>query len=221
MAPGSRTTHQSPRINTPINPAGELNELAGAQGPAKRSNTRSDEALTEALTPPEASIPPLIPPTSEDLFTKFMKLFIEMTQAREQLEPWECSFKAKTPEIYSGKSHMDCYHFCQQCKDYFETSGATGMNRTLLPPPSSVVPSTSDGLNTSADTNTPLPLHSQSSRPSSKRTSEAPRPLLTASGISLGRTPNISWKKPETRFLTFNTSNPSYQSLIRSGPPTN
>ena len=25
---------------------------------------------------------------------------------------------------------MDCYHFCQQCEDYFETSGATGMNRT-------------------------------------------------------------------------------------------
>ena len=25
---------------------------------------------------------------------------------------------------------MDCYHFCQQCEDYFKTSGATRMNRT-------------------------------------------------------------------------------------------
>ena len=25
---------------------------------------------------------------------------------------------------------MDCYHFCQQCEDYFETSGATRINRT-------------------------------------------------------------------------------------------
>ena len=25
---------------------------------------------------------------------------------------------------------MDCYHFCQQCEDYFKASGATGMNRT-------------------------------------------------------------------------------------------
>ena len=25
---------------------------------------------------------------------------------------------------------MDCYHFCQQCKDHFETAGATGTNRT-------------------------------------------------------------------------------------------
>ena len=23
---------------------------------------------------------------------------------------------------------MKCYHFCQQCEDYFKTSGATGMN---------------------------------------------------------------------------------------------
>ena len=27
---------------------------------------------------------------------------------------------------------MECYHFCQQCEDHFETSGATGMNRTLF-----------------------------------------------------------------------------------------
>ena len=25
---------------------------------------------------------------------------------------------------------MDCYHFCQQYKDYFETVGATGFNQT-------------------------------------------------------------------------------------------
>ena len=25
---------------------------------------------------------------------------------------------------------MECYHLCQQCEDYFETSDATRMNRT-------------------------------------------------------------------------------------------
>ena len=25
---------------------------------------------------------------------------------------------------------MDCYHFCQQCEDHFDTAGATGSNRT-------------------------------------------------------------------------------------------
>ena len=27
---------------------------------------------------------------------------------------------------------MDCYHFYQQCKNHFETAGATGFNRTLF-----------------------------------------------------------------------------------------
>ena len=115
---------QSPCVNTPVDPAGELDEVAG-QGPARRSNVGSDEAPT----PPEVSTSPPAP-TSEDLFTKFMKMFMETTQVREQLEPRERPLKARTPETYFGKSHMDCYHFCQQCEDYFETSGAIGMNRT-------------------------------------------------------------------------------------------
>ena len=61
-----------------------------------------------------------------------MKVFMETTQAQAQAlaEPQERPLKARTSEIYSGKSHMDCYHFCQQCEDYFKTSGAIGMNRT-------------------------------------------------------------------------------------------
>ena len=130
MAPRSRIIHRSPRVNTSVDPAGELNKLADAQGPARRSNAGSNEAPTKAFTPPEASTLPLVLPTSEDLFTKFIKMFMETTQAREQLEPRERPLKARTPETYFGKSHMDCYHFCQQCEDYFETSGATGINRT-------------------------------------------------------------------------------------------
>ena len=61
-----------------------------------------------------------------------MKVFMETTQAQAQAlaEPRERPLKARTPETYWGKSHMECYHFCQQCEDHFETSGATGMNRT-------------------------------------------------------------------------------------------
>ena len=55
---------------------------------------------------------------------------METIQARDQLEPQERLFKAKTPETYFGKSHIDCYHFYQQCEDYFKISGATGINRT-------------------------------------------------------------------------------------------
>ena len=132
MVPGSRTTRQSPCVNTPVNPARELDELDGAQGPARRSNAGSNEAPTKAPTPPKASTPPLVPPTSGDLFTKFMKVFIEIMQAQAQAlaEPRERPLKARTPETYFGKSHMNCYYFCQQCEDYFETSGVTGMNHT-------------------------------------------------------------------------------------------
>ena len=131
MAPGSRATRRSPRVNTPVNPAGELDELAGAQSPVKRSNTGSNEAPTKALTLPEASTLPLVP-LIKDLFTKYMKVFMETMQAQAQAlaEPWERPLKARSPKIYSGKSHMDCYYFCQQCEDYFEISGATRMNCT-------------------------------------------------------------------------------------------
>ena len=132
MALRSCTTRRSLCVNTPVDLAGEPDELAGTQGPARKSNTGSDEAPTEAPTPPEASTLPLVPPTSEDFFTKFMKVFMEMTQARDQLKLREHPLKARTPETYSGKSHMDCYHFCQQCENYFETSSAIGMNRTLF-----------------------------------------------------------------------------------------
>lgn len=35
-------------------------------------------------------------------------------------------------DLHFGKSHMDCYHFCKQCEDHFETVRATGSNYTLF-----------------------------------------------------------------------------------------
>ena len=102
-------------------------ELVG-QDPVREFNAGSDEAPTEAPTSPEALTPPLVLSFIKDLFTKFMKVFMETTQAQAQAEPQKQPLKARSPETYSGKSHMDCYHFCQQCEDHFETSGATGMN---------------------------------------------------------------------------------------------
>ena len=90
----------------------------------------SNKALTKAPTPPKAPIPPLIPSSAEDLFTKFMKVFIETTQAQVLAKPQERLLKARTPETYWGKSPIECYHFCQQCEDHFETFGATGTNCT-------------------------------------------------------------------------------------------
>ncbi len=36
---------------------------------------------------------------------------------------------AKTPDVYRGRSHMEYYNFCQQCKDHFATCGAIGPNQ--------------------------------------------------------------------------------------------
>ena len=132
MAPGSHITCRSLCINIPGNPAGGLDELAIAQGSARKFNAGSDEAFIIVPIFLETPTSFLIPPTSKDLFIKFLKVFMEMTQApdQEQLELQERPLKARTPEIYFGKFHMDCYHFCQQCKNYFKTLGATGMNCT-------------------------------------------------------------------------------------------
>ena len=126
MAPESRNTWQSPCVNPPVNILGEQDELAGAP---RRSSAGSDKAPTFFETP----TPPLIPPPAEDLFTKFIKVFIETTQAQALAESWKRPLKGRTPETYWGKSHMECYHFCQQCEDHFKTSGATGVNLTPFP----------------------------------------------------------------------------------------
>ena len=128
MAPRS-CARRSPCVNPPADPTREQDELAG-QDLVRGFNAGSNEASTEASTPPKALTPPPVPSSTKDLFTKFMKVFMERTQAQAQAEPRERPFKARSPETYSGKSYMDCYHFCQQCEDYFKTSGATGMNRT-------------------------------------------------------------------------------------------
>ena len=106
-------TYRSPCVNTLIDLAKNLDELANAQGQAKKSNAGSNEASTKAPTPLEALIPLLVPFTFENLFTKFMKMFMETTQARdqEQLKLQERSLKVRTPKTCFGKSHMDCYYF--------------------------------------------------------------------------------------------------------------
>lgn len=51
-------------------------------------------------------------------------------QGPSQAGPRERPLNARFPDLYSGKSHMDRYHFCQQFENHFETAGATGSNRT-------------------------------------------------------------------------------------------
>ncbi len=39
------------------------------------------------------------------------------------------NLKAKTPDVYCGRSYMECYNFCQKCENHFATCKAIGPNR--------------------------------------------------------------------------------------------
>ena len=91
--------------------------------------------------PPDAPAPdaPIPTPASTDgLFQQFIKVYLEnQNQARPpapiQGEFREQSLKARFPDFYHRNSHLDCYRFCQQCEDHFETAGANGSNRISFP----------------------------------------------------------------------------------------
>ena len=145
MAPGGSRPCRSPHRNLLFLDPVE-NELARDADPVRGSHSGSTSpapscnptpGLDSVPTLVSAPIPALIPtPASvlaaiNDLFKQFMKAYLELNQ-RPRQPPAECKqpLKAKVPELYYGKLHIDCYHFCQQCKDYFESVGATGANRT-------------------------------------------------------------------------------------------
>ena len=79
MAPGSRTTRQSPCINPPADIPEEQDKLASA-------TERTDAGSDETSIPLEAPTPPFVLPSAKDLFTKFMKVFMETTQAQALAE---------------------------------------------------------------------------------------------------------------------------------------
>ena len=139
MAPGGPRPRCSPRRNPPpLDPVED--ELArepgpvggphsGSTSPAPSRNSSPGPELVPALNPAPVPAPTLAPVASKELLKKFMKAYLETNQGPRQLKCKQ-TLKARVPEVYYGKSHIDCYHFCQQCKDYFETAGATRFNRT-------------------------------------------------------------------------------------------
>ena len=72
----------------------------------------------KALVPAPASVSALVP-TSVPAPT-LAPIVAETPQEK---------LKARSPDVYHGKSHMDCYNFRQQCEDYFATVGAMRATR--------------------------------------------------------------------------------------------
>ena len=46
------------------------------------------------------------------------------------VEPKEQLLKAWFPDLYFEKFHLDCYQFCQQFENHFDTTRANGENHT-------------------------------------------------------------------------------------------
>ena len=104
----------------------DLDELANSvQGtPTAPSNAGPPDAPVSTPAPTKY--------TEEDL-QKITKLCIDSFLQGQGSRPEpaghrEGQLKARFPDLYYGKSHID--HFCQQCEDHFDTAGATGFNRT-------------------------------------------------------------------------------------------
>ena len=121
-------TRRSPRNNPPL--TGE-DELAGD---APEAPTKGSSTPTSAPAQVPTSAPgPTGMYTDVDL-QRATRLALE-SFVKGQEHGWANSaprnraFKARNPDLYYGSSHMECYYFCQQCEDHFDTAGATGPQR--------------------------------------------------------------------------------------------
>ena len=137
MALGRSRPHCFPRQNLPSTDPVEdklVRDPIPVEGPHSSSTSSiPSRHLTPGLTLVPALNPaptPALTPTNK-LFKKFLNAYLESNQgSRQPPEERKPILETKVPEVYYGKLHMDCYHFCQQCKDHFETAGAIGFNRT-------------------------------------------------------------------------------------------
>ena len=97
----------------------------GPSGFSPPSESSHDE------TPVNSPAKPLVAKyTKKDLQKIFKTVF--KAQAPSSDDPCEKSLKARSLDVYRDKFHMECYNFCQQCKDHFATAGVKGPNRIFF-----------------------------------------------------------------------------------------
>ena len=120
-------------------PSGPAAPAPAATLPAATAPTATALAATYlAATAPAATAPTATP--IENLFRQFMQAYMEdrrnsapapvpapLAGFREDVS--NRPLKTRNLDLYYGNSHMECYHFCQQCEDHFETVGAKGHKR--------------------------------------------------------------------------------------------
>ncbi len=81
---------------------------------------------SEAPARPPHAPPPAAPDVAQYIQKDMDHLFQTFLQASKGGSGDK--LKATIPDVYCGRSHMECYNFCQQCKDHFAICGATRPN---------------------------------------------------------------------------------------------
>ncbi len=115
------------------------------------TSTLGSDSATPALASPApaahspalsaSAVTALSATSTEDLFRQYMQAYLEDRQnlapasapAPPPADAWEETsdrlLKARNSDLYYSNSHMECYYFCQEWKDYFDTAGAKSHKR--------------------------------------------------------------------------------------------
>ena len=112
--------------------------MTSIRGRGRPCREHASKGPSESSPPPESSHdeapvnlpadePPIAKYTEEDL-QRILRTVLE-ARAPPSDGIREKPLKARSPDVYCDKSHMECYNFCQQCEDHFATAGAKGPNR--------------------------------------------------------------------------------------------
>ena len=111
---------------TSIQGCGRSRREHASEGPLK-SSPPPESSHDKALVNPPAVEPPIAKYTKKDL-QRILRTVLK-ARALPSDGTREKPLKARSPDVYRGKSHMECYNFCQQCEDHFATARAKGPNR--------------------------------------------------------------------------------------------
>lgn len=91
----------------------------------------SDAGAVTRVSAPAST--PVLKYTEED-YQKLEKYYLDLlVQAKVQEQApqdEEIVIEVRFPDLYFGKSHMECFDFCLRCKNHFDLAGVTGHNRS-------------------------------------------------------------------------------------------
>ncbi len=126
-----QSAHRGQASEAPTGPPssnGDHEDPLGSNEPGLSEAPAGSEAPKTLMGSPEAPFPAPPAPdvaryTQKDM-DHLLQTFLQASKGRSGDK-----VKVKTPDVYCGRSHMECYNFCQQCKDHFATCRATGPNR--------------------------------------------------------------------------------------------